>query len=82
VFRHPVKRRDILRITGIKKEQNGVGGTAVCPKNKGNKFPVINTRKPAKLFAEKSAKKMAGGRGEKPPCRVRLLKRRRYVWAI
>jgi len=29
-----------------------------------------------------SAKKMAGGRGEKPPCRVRLLKRRRYVWAI
>jgi hypothetical protein len=35
-----------------------------------------------KLFAEISAKKMAGGRGEKPPCRVRLLKRRRYVWVI
>jgi hypothetical protein len=35
-----------------------------------------------KMFVKISAKKMAGGRGEKPPCRVRLLKRRRYVWVI
>jgi len=45
-------------------------------------FPFFNTKKSEKMFAEISAKKMAGGRGEKPPCRVRLLKRRRYVWAI
>jgi hypothetical protein len=55
----------------------------VCPEDQIEEGTSLSSyERWSKMFVKKSAKKMAGGRGEKPPCRVRLLKRRRYVWAV
>jgi hypothetical protein len=54
-----------------------------CPEDQMREaFPYLVYERVGKMFGKICAKKMAGGRGEKPPCRVRLLKRRRYVWAV
>jgi hypothetical protein len=76
-------RKSPLRVC-IKKRQiaEEEEGQPSAPKIKEITFLFNLYEKSLKLFAELGAKKMAGGRGEKPPCRVRLLKRRRYVWAI